>query len=148
MAASPPSSDSSDTEGGEDHAEPEHNTSEEHEMPDVGNGMSENALNVPTHVSDVEDDIDDEMRPADYGDEAERNMSDHQGHSSQDPNIMTRSRSGRAIRRPRRLDDYEVRGVRRARKVREDSDSENELPGFELRQSSRVFDDSDADMDV
>ena len=84
----------------------------------------------------------------DYGEEAERNMSDHQGHSREDPNIMTRSRSGRAIRRPKRLDDYEVRGVRRARKVREDSDSENELPGFELRQSSRVYDDSDANMDV
>ena len=148
MAASPPNSDDSDIDSEDSNEGPEYQGSDVPPNSGEEGRVGENMMDNPTPAPHGKEEISEETRPISDDDKADENASDHQGPSNQDPYIMTRSRSGRAIRRPKRLDDYEVRGVRRARKVREDTDSENDLPGFELRQSSRVFDDSDTDMDV
>ena len=125
LAATPPSSAESESDG--DLSEHSRDTATDYEDAEEGE-------------SDKEDVEDDDTSASSMGNAAaEEDVATMENSDPGEDEIPTipRTRSGRPIRAPRHLSDYDVRQRRRYRKVREDTDSDNDIPPFEMRQLSQ-----------
>ena len=69
-------------------------------------------------------------------------MSEEEEEIDSGTQLQPRSRTGRTLRPPRYLNDYQWQQVQRARRVREDSEEEEDIPTFELRRAVRTPQDS------